>query len=86
MKMEQVKLEENWLVELHPKGGSQIRQVRDVIHEHYALRLEGKQPEWISVAIRRDFEGAREELTRIRKELREKEKTTKTKSMETENE
>lgn len=60
-----------WFVELHPKGWSQLRQVRDVLREHVELLLEGKGQEWVVVAVRPDFAEAQAELTRIRKLLRE---------------
>lgn len=61
-----------WMVELHPLGGSQIRQVRDVMRSHQELLMEGKRPEWVAVALRPTFDEAKKELKRIRKEMRER--------------
>lgn len=70
MNREQAKLEELWMVELHPKGGSQIRQVREVMQEKKELLLQGKFSEWQEVAVRETFGEAKKALAKIRKEMR----------------
>ena len=50
------KLDEAWVVELHPKGGSQIRQVREVMKENFELYCAGEKPKWVGVCVRYYFE------------------------------
>ena len=72
--IEKAELEATYMVELHLKGGSQIRPTREVMADHLGCLLEGRKPEWIAVAVRPDFMAAQKELGRIRKEIRERRK------------
>jgi hypothetical protein len=65
-------LEESWVIELHPKGGSQIRQARDVMRENLKAYAAGEKPEWVAVAMRPTFAEAKTALAEVRKELRGK--------------
>jgi hypothetical protein len=67
-------LNATYMVELHLKGGSQIRPTREVMQDHLACILNGEKPDWIAVAVRPDFMEAQRELGRIRKEIRERKK------------
>jgi hypothetical protein len=70
MSFEQLKLEEAYFVELHLKGASQMRQVRDVMRENLKTYADGQQPEWVPVAMRMTFAEAKEALAGVRRELR----------------
>ena len=72
--IEQLKLEEASVIELHPKGGSRIRPLRDVLSDNYGLYAAGKTPQWISVAVRSDTVTAQKELSAIRRRMREAKK------------
>jgi len=72
--MEQLQLEEAWVIEIHPKGASRFRQLREVMADHLRRLLDGETPEWVAVAVRVDFEQAKKELSHIRREIRENQK------------
>ena len=71
MNLDQAKLQEYYMVELHPKGGSQIRQVREVMKERQELFMAGQVPEWMDVAVCDSYAEARKELARVRKAMRD---------------
>ena len=65
------KLDKAWVVELHPKGGSQIRQVREVMKENFELYCAGEKPKWVGVCVRYYFDDAKKDLSKIRKLMRD---------------
>lgn len=71
MNLDRAKLEQSYMVELHPKGGSQIRMVREVMADKRELLLRGQTPEWQEVAVCETYDQARKELAKIRKQMRE---------------
>lgn len=71
MNLAQAKLEQSYMIELHPKGGSQIRMVREVTAERMEILLAGEKPEWEPVAICESYAVAKKKLAEIRKQMRE---------------
>jgi len=58
------------MVQLHPKGGARIVQVRDVMRKQFRMYAKGETPLWVSVAVRPGLEEAEAALGEIRRELR----------------
>lgn len=67
---EELLLNEAWIIELHPKGGSRSRMARDVMSDNLAAYAKGEKPEWVPVAITHDFPTAQKKLAAIRRDLR----------------
>jgi hypothetical protein len=76
-------LEESWIIELHPLGGSQMRQARDLMRENLKLYAEGKKPEWVPVAMRPTFAEARAALADVRRENRKQQSRASEDAVET---
>jgi hypothetical protein len=73
---DQTPLDEAWVIELHPLGGSRYRQTRDVYADALKKFTHGQATDWTPVAIATDIVAAQRELARLRRLFRTSETQT----------
>ncbi|GEM_PF-2365768 len=68
-------IDDLWAIQLHPKGWSRYKQLKDLLPRACTKYARGEASEWVTLGVAPDLNSAKKQTPKLRKRIRELQQT-----------